>query len=284
MENTIDKNYKTAILLATYNGELYLKEQLESLFNQTYKNWTLYIHDDGSKDNTINIIKSYQQQHKNIKLFDYPATGGAKNNFFSLLQRVDADYYFFCDQDDVWRKDKIEILLNEMIKLEHQFKKAPIAVYSDLKIVDKNLQTINKSFYAYTNIHPEFLQTFNELGAANICPGCSMLINKNAKKVVSFHAEKATMHDAWIILCIAKAKGIIRQVKLQLVYYRQHENNSLGAVNAKDLKAINKFRHLNKVIKDNLATFRMLETLNYGSFLKFIYYKYKYKRKLREIK
>lgn len=84
-----------AILLATYNGEKYLREQLDSLYQQTFTNWNIYIHDDGSTDHTSDILNEFAEKHDNFIILDYPSQHGAKDNFLSMLQAVDADYYFF---------------------------------------------------------------------------------------------------------------------------------------------------------------------------------------------
>ena len=102
------ENKKVAILMSTYNGEKYLKEQIESLLAQTYGNIEIYIRDDGSKDNTIKIIKNYKEKYNNIVLKEGKNIGFI-NSFFELLNLCnDADYYAYCDQDDVWMNDKIE--------------------------------------------------------------------------------------------------------------------------------------------------------------------------------
>ena len=94
------------ILLSTYNGEKYLKEQLDSIFSQSYKNFEIITRDDGSNDETINILKSY-----NIKILDTDKNLGAKLSFSTLLnysvKNTDADYFMFCDQDDIWKNDMI---------------------------------------------------------------------------------------------------------------------------------------------------------------------------------
>jgi glycosyltransferase involved in cell wall biosynthesis len=100
-----------AILMATYNGEKYLGEQIDSLLAQTNMDWQLYIHDDGSTDNTQAILQEYAQKHSNIHILEYESQRGAMKNFLSLLQRVEADYYMFCDQDDVWLKQKSRAFL-----------------------------------------------------------------------------------------------------------------------------------------------------------------------------
>ena len=98
---------KTAILMATYNGEQYVAEQIDSLLAQTDSDWTLYIHDDGSKDHTQEIINKYAETHDNIVVMDFPGGNGAKENFFKMMFSVDADYYMLCDQDDVWLPEKV---------------------------------------------------------------------------------------------------------------------------------------------------------------------------------
>ena len=102
------KNKEVVILISTYNGEKYLAEQLDSLLNQTYQNIKIFIRDDGSKDKTIDIIKEYQKKSEKIFLTEGKNIGFI-NSFFELLKLSNnADYYAYCDQDDVWMEDKIE--------------------------------------------------------------------------------------------------------------------------------------------------------------------------------
>lgn len=272
----IEENKKVAILLATYNGEAFLPELLDSLFAQTFKKWRLFIHDDGSKDNTMNIIRRYQKAHSNITIMDYPPTGGAKNNFFSMLQRVNADYYFFCDDDDVWMRDKVETLLQVMESIGGN-KEKPCIVFSDLQVVNADLSVISPSFMHYEGIYPEFINTFNELGASNLCPGCAMLINNLAKQSIVFPVDKALMHDTWIVLCVAKAKGIIKYVNKSLVKYRQHGNNVLGAIDSRKMTLTYKLNHLKRIVSLNKKFYQMLQALGYGCVLKYIYYKVLYR-------
>ena len=108
-----------AILLAACNGERYLAEQLDSLLDQSFTDWRLYIHDDGSKDGTNTILKAYAGKYPNrIRLIQAPPTGGAKDNFLFLLRTVDAPYIMFCDQDDVWMREKIEKTYRRMRMIE----------------------------------------------------------------------------------------------------------------------------------------------------------------------
>ena len=110
---------KIAILMATYNGEKYICQQIDSILSQTCKDWELYIHDDGSTDNTIAAVESYVEKYPDkIHLIDGKSTGGAKYNFFYMFGQVEAPYYMTCDQDDVWKPDKIYLTLQKMEALE----------------------------------------------------------------------------------------------------------------------------------------------------------------------
>ena len=269
---------KVAILLATYNGEKYLKKQLDSLYNQTYLKWELYVHDDGSTDNTLEILKQYMIIHKNIRLFTSPVGCGAKNSFMFLINNVFADYYFLCDQDDVWHKDKIQKSLACMFDLENKHKETPIIVHSDLCVVDENLNMISGSFWRYMMIYPEKLVTFDQLGANSLVTGCTMLFNNATKNVIKHPAVNATMHDVWIALCVSKNNGIIYNISTPLIDYRQHKNNTLGAKNMKKQSRMNyKIRHLKTIYNQNKEVYKMLCDLEYGSIIKYIYYKLKYR-------
>lgn len=247
-----------AILLATYNGEKYLQEQIDSLYRQTFKDWTLYLHDDGSTDGTSDIIRKNVMVHDNIVVLDYVDIHGAKENFFGMLQRVDADYYMFCDQDDVWLEDKVEKSLEHMHELERNVgnRDIPIIVHCDLFVVDENLEIISNSFWKFAGIDPKYLVTFNRLSQYNLVTGCAMLINKNAKiTAFDFPFANAHMHDSWITACTMKVGGIVSAIKTPMIYYRQHSKNCLGAAKAKNhssnliylLKNIRNVYHRNKV-------------------------------------
>ena len=108
-----------SILLSTYNGEKYLSEQLDSILQQSYQNFIIYIRDDGSNDNTLNIIMYYVHNFPSkIKLVDDKVKHrGAKLSFIWLMSHIESDYYMFCDQDDVWLPNKIELSIDKLSKL-----------------------------------------------------------------------------------------------------------------------------------------------------------------------
>lgn len=274
----------TAILMATYNGERYVAEQIDSLLAQTDSDWTLYIHDDGSKDHTTEIINRYAESHDNIIVMDLPEGNGAKENFFKMLFSVNADYYMFCDQDDVWMPDKVEKTRLFMKNMEKQYPEKPIVVFTDLKVVDKNLETIAPSFFNYSGIHPQFLHTFADCAATPFTTGCTMMFNEKAKKAVVYPAPLANMHDEWITLCVLKNGGKAEALMTQTMLYRQHDDNTFGAVGGKQGIAWDKLSKMQDVWQANKKRYQMLSSLGYGSPLKFAYNKLKYKYKTLTLK
>lgn len=268
-----------AILLAAYNGEKYFREQLDSLYEQSFKDWSVYVHDDGSADPTCNVLKEYAEKYDNFFILDYPAQHGAKNNFLSLLQAVNADYYLFCDQDDKWRTDKIEKQITKIREIERDNPGKPALVFSDLSVVDGELNLINESMWRTERIHPEYLTTFDEGGALEFVTGCTMLFNKQAKDVVVFPADKAVMHDIWIALCVLRSEGIVKAIYEPLLFYRQHGNNVLGVNNWSQYSRIRRLLNIWKSITANYRHYRMLNVLRYGSLFKYLNYKYLYRKK-----
>lgn len=272
---------EVAILLATYNGEKYIAQQIDSLLAQSYVDWTLYIHDDGSSDSTLDIVREYQSRHDNIVVLDYPSQHGPKDNFLSLLQRVEADYYFLCDQDDKWQDDKVEKELVAMIQREASSPSRPVLVFSDLYVADGELNVISDSLWKMSGARPEFLTTFAESAATPFVTGCTMLLNRSARDMIQYPATYATMHDAWITMCVLREGGEAFPIFEPLIYYRQHGGNTLGASNLAKSNFMHKLRNIKSVLQQDKAILRMLSALHYGSFFKFLYYKFLYKYRCR---
>ena len=220
-----------AILMATYNGEKYIAEQIESILNQTYKDWFLFISDDGSKDATLDIIQTYLDNYNDrIRLIGKNGHKGAKNNFNYLLQQVqEYAYYMFADQDDIWVDEKIEIQLREMLNLEKKNgKDKPLLVFSDMKVVDESLGIISDSFFEYSNLNWKEENLLIKYLIHNYTAGCCMLCNHNMIECAGNIPECATMHDYWIAL-VAAGIGTIKYIDLPLNLYRQHGGNAIGA-------------------------------------------------------
>ena len=180
-----------AVLLATYNGEKYIAEQLDSLLNQSFKDFICYIHDDGSKDHTVQICEEYEARYPDkFKVLKYEPAGGAKNNFLSLMVRVDAKIYLFCDQDDVWLPCRLEKMMDAVQGAEGDY-----LAFSDLKIVDDKLNILSESFYSANRIKPEDINYKNAL-VKGFIPGCTMMVNRNLiEKALKYqNADNIKMH------------------------------------------------------------------------------------------
>jgi len=217
---------KISILISTFNGKKYIKEQLDSLLNQSYKNIEIIVRDDGSSDNTIEILKSY-----NIKPIDTKINLGAMGSFEELLkyalQNSNSDYFMFCDQDDVWENDKVEKTLAKMQEMEKEFGNIPLLVHTDLEVVDAKLNTINSSFMNFQKINPG-INKFHNLLIQNTITGCTVMINKKLVQMCLPIPDKAIMHDWWIGL-VATQFGKIGYIDEATIKYRQHTSNTIGA-------------------------------------------------------
>lgn len=215
------------ILLATYNGEKYIEEQLQSIVAQSLDDWFLLVCDDGSSDSTIKLVEKYVASYPSkVKLITNTSNNhGAKNNFFYLLENApQGDYYVFCDQDDVWSNDKLQTLLDEYKKHDSL---TPTLVYHDLKIVDQDLNVLSQSFGDYTDLRLNLNEPIYDLIKYNYIPGCAMSFNHALKSIIKFGGARINIHDWWVIL-ICASFGKIYSVERSLTLYRQHTSNTIG--------------------------------------------------------
>lgn len=229
-----------AVLLATYNGEKYIKEMLDSLEAQSYGDFICYVHDDGSKDGTIEIIKEWIKKTNNsskYKIMRQPIQGSAKDNFMLMLNKVNADYYMFADQDDVWLPQKIELTIKRMegVMLD---KNIPTCVFSDMRVVDENLNTIADSFIRHIGRNPKVLK-YQRIMIDNPAAGCTMMINKALRDIAIKLSDTSLieMHDGYMA-SLASAGGIISCIDEPLVLYRQHSSNVMGASKGNRIKRL----------------------------------------------
>jgi len=237
------------LLLSTYNGEKYLKEQLDSLLAQTYKNIEIIVRDDGSSDGTLDILNTYD-----VVVLDSSENVGPKKSFASLLeyavQNTDSDYFMFCDQDDVWNQDKIENIYNRMLELESKYLDLPLLVHSDLEVVDENLVSIHKSFMYYQHIDAK-QNKLNNLLIQNTVTGCTMMINRKLVEIALPIPKEAIMHDWWLGL-VATKFGKISYLDETTIKYRQHVKNSVGAKQFNFRYALDNINKAN-LLKDNIS-------------------------------
>src|SRR3984885_14044988 len=218
------------ILLATYNGERYLREQIDSILEQTYSSLKILAWDDGSSDGTVAILDEYAARFAGrVCVFsDGTVTGHPKRNFQRLMKASTGDYLCFADQDDVWLPNKIGRCMEGMQKLEERHGKAPpLLVFTDLKVVDGQLKTIHSSMWKQTKTDPESIHQLKRLVGRNVVTGCTALINRPLLELALSMPPEAPMHDRWIGM-LAATMGAAAIVADQTVLYRQHESNVVG--------------------------------------------------------
>lgn len=223
------------IMMATYNGEKYIREQLESIIHQTYSDWKLWINDDGSTDDTLTILKIYAERYsQKIELLSSEVKKlGAKGNFAYLYENTPfAEYYAFCDQDDVWEKDKITMLLSALMQGDQNFSSL---IYHDVQVVDKDKSMISPSFYDYSGIKIKQDRKLQQVLMYNYIPGSTMMFNHKLKEKVIQIPKGCFMHDWWLLMSALSLDARIIKVDKSLGQYRQHRNNDMGAEKKKNL-------------------------------------------------
>ena len=248
------------VLLAVYNGEKYLKEQIESILNQTLKDIKIVIHDDGSTDSSAQIIEFYRLKYPNIiSCLNGGSTGSAKKNFAYLLESCDDDYIMFCDQDDVWLHEKAEKTLCAMQTAENGGK-TPVLVHSDLKVVDSNLNVISNSFFEFQRLYQDNITTARLL-VQNYVTGCTVMINRALKQKCAAIPDDCIMHDWWLALT-AQLFGKIVCINEPTMLYRQHSDNQVGAKASYGIALIKrKLLTLSEVKKNYNATYTQASAL-----------------------
>lgn len=229
-ENKNGNRHEVDILISTYNGGAYLAELLSSLLAQSFTDWRLVARDDGSSDDTVEILKGFAKAHPERVLIikDTKKRLGPCQSFAHLLEKSKAEYSMFCDQDDVWLPEKIEVTLKAMKGLEERYKGFPLLVHTDMKVVDKGLKIIAKSFWRFQHLAPA-MKRFNNLLVFNNVTGCTMMINAKLREMALPLPRPAILHDWWLAI-VASAFGRIEYVKTPTVLYRQHGANETGAV------------------------------------------------------
>ncbi len=260
-----------AVLLAVYNGEKYLKDQIDSLLAQTVSDIKIILRDDGSTDASMSIVKSYCEKYPDkISSITGKATGSALKNFSLLLQSCDDsfDYIMFCDQDDVWLPDKIEKTLAVMQKCEENTE-IPMLVHTDLKVADSKLGVINQSFFDFQKLDQTDI-TLPKLLVQNYVTGCTVMINRALKNVCQKVPDDCIMHDWWLAL-VAVLFGRLCCLNEPTMLYRQHDANQVGAKASYGLGFIKrKLQTLGEVRKNYNATYTQARLLLkcYGDILK----------------
>lgn len=217
------------IVMATYNGSRYITEQIESILENTYKEWRLFVCDDGSSDNTALLVKELMKKHPE-QIFWCPneTNQGVTKNFLIGARKCSGDYIMFCDQDDVWLPHKIEATFRKMQETEKTYgSDIPVAVFTDAKVADGMLLVKEESFHRSNHLDTTLLD-FPHMLMENKIMGCTLMFNKTLKDMLNKLPEHARMHDWWIGL-IASGFGRIAYLNQPTMLYRQHGGNEVGS-------------------------------------------------------
>jgi hypothetical protein len=217
------------VVLPTYNGAVYLEEQLASIDAQSQRPSRVLLRDDGSSDGTQELI-ARQQQLYGAWLQVLPADGnlGCTANVNRLLEATTASYVALADQDDLWLPQKLEQALVRMQQLEaHHGADTPLLVHSDLELVDARGQRLGCRYLQRQRLDPQRTAP-RDLALTNVVTGCTVLLNRTLLQKALPIPPEALMHDWWLAL-VASAFGQIALVEEPGVLYRQHGGNVLGA-------------------------------------------------------
>lgn len=225
------------ILMATYNGEKYIAEQIDSIINQTYKNWKLLIRDDGSKDKTLEIIEEYEKKDNRIKVIkDNKGNLGFVKNFEELVKNSKEEYVMFSDQDDYWLENKIEIYVKELNKLSKEILEKPLLLHSNSFVCDEKLRILKSEFI---NSRVASKYETNNYFFSYIVQGSTTLINRKVINIGVPFFENVTLHDRYFHLLVEFfGKRIF--INKSLLKYRQHLSNQIGAKSNIIRKILNK--------------------------------------------
>ena len=209
---------KVNVLMSTYNGERYLKEQLDSILNQIGVEVDLLVRDDGSTDDTIKILEDYKKNN----LLDWYSGSNLKpaKSFMDLLKNSKkSDYYAFADQDDYWEPIKLQ---NALKRLEKNTSNNVKLYMSVLNVVDENLKFLYKSKI------PSKVTLKNEM-IKNYATGCTMVFDNNMKEIINnINYDYIAMHDSLIFRIALLYNSYVYIDKSSYIKYRQHNNNVLG--------------------------------------------------------
>ncbi len=216
MISTSSNSELVSIAMPTYNGELFLAEQIESILAQSYKNLELIIVDDCSTDKTVEILNQYKL-FKNIRIYQNGKRLGAIKNFSNAISLCNGKFIALSDQDDIWYEEKIAKLVEDI--------ENAMLICSDVVMIDTKRKIINKSWFKYQSIYiPSKPFVFYEVVYQNFALGCTMLFKSELVKHILPIPEDSLSHDWWIA-ANASFLGKIKVHKDPLMFKRKHNTN-----------------------------------------------------------
>lgn len=222
----LSNNGEICILMCTFQGEKHLADQLESIRKQTYKNWRLFVSDDGSTDTTLEILRNFQASlvPGQMEIFNGPRRGFA-DNFMSLLlnPKIEGSYFAFSDQDDYWLENKLSEAVLKLKALPHRGSRP--AMYASSRVqVNEDLKPIGIAGKR------RLVPSFNNALVQNIAGGNTILLNKSLRDILlKIGAVEVVAHDWWTYLVCTGVGGDFCYDNEAYLLYRQHSNNVIGS-------------------------------------------------------
>ncbi|MHA7579452.1 glycosyltransferase family 2 protein [Paenibacillus vandeheii] len=219
---------KVCIMLSTYNGVKYIDEQMKSLLAQHKVDVKINIRDDGSSDGTVQKLNEYAKSHPDQIRVIEGENLGVIGSFFELMLQTEPvyDFYAFCDQDDVWKPDKLS---RAVTKLKLSQSNVPLMYCSSTQMVDQDLNNLN----VWPTLPPKPLSMYNAM-VENCCVGCTVVMNSvtfdRVRANIPSDLTQIIMHDRWIYLYVSAFGEVIFDEK-PMILYRQHQENVLGGIN-----------------------------------------------------
>lgn len=223
----MSKKYKVCVMLSTYNGEKYIREQLDSILKQKSIDLIVYIRDDGSTDSTYNILKSYKESNDNIILCKGNNIGWRKS-FMNILKSAPiADFYAFSDQDDVWKDNKLETAVNKLINYKKE-----VALYGS-NVTVTNEQLVPLKLYNNEKLNV-INRPFEQLLDVSMMPGgLTYVFTPKLKEMMKRWTSAGDYGHDFICYLLATLFGYVIYDNNSYVLYRQHKNNEIGAPGGK---------------------------------------------------
>jgi glycosyltransferase involved in cell wall biosynthesis len=245
-----------SIALCTFNGERYLGDLLESLLLQSTLPRELVVCDDRSTDSTTELLQEFSSRAPfNVNIIINRNHLGVIHNFETAFAACSAEYIAPCDQDDVWKPDKLEKLLSLAGQMKAGKRHGPYFVHTDVDLVDSQLHKTGVTFLEHQALTPPRTNQYKTLIAQNYIPGCSSMFSRELLEYALPIPEEAVMHDWWLAL-IASIAGEIRYDPSTTVLYRQHAENVLGSeprLSLKTLRRIISIRPALGIIEKNFT-------------------------------
>ena len=246
---------KIEILLATFNGQEFLERQLDSIRAQDWDNFMVLMSDDGSSDNTVSILKRYEELDSRFVFLSSIRKGGVIQNFDYLLRRSTAEAIFFADQDDIWERDKIRTMIVEAkMQKGEGWLTQPLMFYSDMSVIDERDVVVSDSFYSYIGYKEGWNRNLEVLACLSTVYGTSCMLTSELVRLVGHIPDCVCMHDHYLALIALYCDGLVF-LDHRLTSYRIHKNNTIGAGRAGIVRKLLRVRDV--IYKANAYLFKL---------------------------